>query len=115
MEDLGKEFWSLANAITAFAVAQSLVLAYALGGEAGDKIRSAKKIVTPAIVIAALVYSVAVWFCNHAQVALLTPANQGAEYLLTITMIGRIVAIFGYNAFGMWLLTHTGIKPMPGR
>jgi hypothetical protein len=114
MEDLGKEYWSLANAITAFAVAQSLVLAYALGGPAGDRIRSAKSFVTVAMGVAALVYSVAVWFCNHAQVVLLKPDHPPvAECLLAITMAGRIVAIIGYNAFGAWLLHNTGIRSTP--
>ena len=115
MDMLGKEYWSLANAITAFAVAQSLAFAYALAGQAGDNIRSKRELVAFGIGVAAFVFSAAVWFCNHAQIALLDDgARAKAGCLLTITMIGRIAAILGYNTFAMALLYCTGRKPAPG-
>jgi hypothetical protein len=116
----------LANAITAFAVAQSLALAYALAGNSGNSIRSKKDGVTVAIAGAALVFCVAVWFCNHAQTALLTvPASTDASPMpagpslatikcfLAATMVGRMLAIGGYAVFGIWLLRSTGQKSLP--
>lgn len=103
MTDPGSEFWSLANAITAFAVAQSLVFAYAVA-EHGDRIRSIRYSVTCGIGIGIVAFCFAVWFCNHAQTELLGNAEPVRACLLWWTMIGRMLAIAGYAAFGLTVL-----------
>jgi hypothetical protein len=111
----GKEFWSLANAITAFAIAQSLAFAYALAGEDGEKIQKMRNFVSPAIVAAGIAFCVAVWFCHYAHTKLLRSAkDQGSSgspnaCLLTITMIGRVAAIAGYAAFAVKLLSDAAV------
>src|SRR5262245_41992145 len=105
MEELAKDYWSLANGITAFAVAQSLAFAYALTKDGSARIHAKEEAVTWAIVLAAGAFCVAVWFCNHAHIALLTeaaaapdgkPLSGGIRCTLTGTMLGRMGAIIVY-------------------
>lgn len=103
MTELGSEYWTLANAITAFAVAQSLVFAYAVA-QHGERIRSIRGTVTLGILFGVVAFCFAVWFCNHAQTELLGGAPPKRVCLLWWTMVGRTLAIIGYAGFGLSIL-----------
>jgi hypothetical protein len=78
MDELAKNYWSLANGITAFAVVQSLAFAYAMTKDGAERIRSRRDAVTWGIALAALAFSAAVWFCNEGHIEFLVAAATAA-------------------------------------
>lgn len=109
---IGKQYWSLANAITAFAVLQSLAFVYALA-EDSAKIRSVEPIVTWAIAGSIVVYVLAVALCHRAQTSTLPQDSRldSARSWLFWTMVGRAFAIVLFGAFGLAILYGTPSAP----
>jgi hypothetical protein len=117
MDELAKNYWSLANGITAFAVVQSLAFAYAMTKDGAERIRSQREAVTWGIALAAFAFSAAVWFCNEGHIEFLVAAatqpgsiTEGLKCTLTLTMLGRVGAILGYAGFALYILRTSGSK-----
>ena len=68
--EYGKDFWSVSNALTAFAVAQSIVFLVAVGPHQSDlyvAVRDNQPLVVAAIPVATAIYIGIIVFCHHAQ------------------------------------------------
>jgi len=95
--EYAKEFWTLANIITAFAVFQ--MIAYLFSAGANDsKIRSGiiqiRRAILVGIVVATLLYSIGVWLLGNWQIELLERNGlQSLSYSLRWVQSGRVVVI----------------------
>jgi len=105
--EYAKEFWSVANAITAFAILQ--MIAYLLSAGASDsKIRSGviaiRSGILIGIVIATVFYSVVVWLLGNWQIKLLEGKGlTSLSDLLGWIRLARVVAIGLTGIVGFWI------------
>ncbi len=101
--DLAKLVWDVANGITAFAVAQSLVFAYSCAKkEIGDVLnRKALKLAIAAMLaLIAIVQCLAVWRCG----VNLCELDPGHCELHSEVTFGRMLCVGGLLAFSIIIL-----------
>jgi hypothetical protein len=100
-----QNLWNLANIITGFAIAQSLAFLYALA-----KSEFVKAVDNPmtywiiciAIIVASILYCVAVYFVGNKGASLTDIHNVDIWKSITL---GRVAAILVFNAFAIVVIT----------
>jgi hypothetical protein len=111
MADYSSQFWSLANAITAFSVAQVIAVLIALGQYPclALGVAEAIELVLVVSIVFPIFYGSGVCLCHYAEVAFLGEAVTRAQrQWLRKAMYGRLAAILLFTAFfyaGVWSAT----------
>jgi hypothetical protein len=101
--EIGKLLWELANGITAFAVVQGLVFAYACAKkEIGDVInrRRIKLVVAVMVSLIAIGQCFALWWCG-AKLCALDADHCGLHWEATV---GRLFCVGGLLVFSIVIL-----------
>ena len=116
-EDMIKELWSLANAITGFSVVQSLAFGLALGKDLAhlqSQCTRVKRILTELCILFAAAYSYGVWECSTLVMSL----KNIHEVLWLEVTCGRTICIWLFTAipvFGLFAPKILGKESDAGR
>lgn len=105
--EYAKEFWSAANAVTAFAIVQMIAYLFSVGGSDSkirDDVARGRAIVVIAILVATGFYGGTVWLLGVWQINLLP--QSGIEPLicdLAVINWARLGVVILTGAFGLWI------------
>jgi hypothetical protein len=110
--DYAREYWSLANVIVGFAIAQALSFVLTIGSGQGllaQRVGEKSGVVVFAVAISTLFYSVLIFGCQYATLDLLNrQISVGLDFWFRTLNAARIVIVIAVNCACAWLALSLG-------